>query len=182
MPASQDFQAVAGYMVSSDPAAASWETADEARVRIVDGQHYEDASNVFVLSAGSRPPGVVAIRDMLSASPFILVMALARDIDSRCVTLDTNRIDAASLAIHSGLSILPVCDAEGRMLGAVPARAPMTMLRDEHLEDLHHMAGVPSQSDTTRNALALCNRLPGHVLVVGLFRCRDGPCLLNFDG
>ncbi|MCC3246288.1 magnesium transporter [Methylocystis sp. WRRC1] len=150
---SQNVQTVAHYLVSSVPVAASWETAGEVRARIVGGQHYEDASHVFVLSGDCRLVGVVAIRDLLSAAPSTPVMTFARGVDSHCVMLDADREDAASMAIRSGLSILPVCDEQGRLLGAVPARALMSILRDEHLEDLHHMAGILGKSEAAQDAL-----------------------------
>jgi hypothetical protein len=45
----QSSQTVASYLVCSIPVAADWENAGQFRARFV-GQHYEDASHVFVLA------------------------------------------------------------------------------------------------------------------------------------
>ena len=66
---------------------------------------------------------------------------------------DTDREDAASAAIRAGVSALAVCDRSGRFVGAVPAAALMSILRDEHLEDLHHMAGILGRSEAAQAAL-----------------------------
>jgi magnesium transporter len=57
------------------------------------------------------------------------------------------------MAIHAGVSVLGVCDADQRFVGALPASALISILRDEHLEDLHHMAGILGRSETAKAAL-----------------------------
>lgn len=145
-------QTVANYVVSSVPIASPDETAGEMRRRVL-GQQFDDASHVFVLAEDCRLIGIVAIRDLLGAPEAMLLTDIARAVGSYSVSLDADREDAASVAIHAGLSILAVCDAEGKFLGAVPARALMTILRDEHLEDLHHMVGILGRSEAAKDAL-----------------------------
>lgn len=151
-PAATNGQTVGRYLVTSVPVAGSQESAGEARARLI-GLRFEDASHVFVLSEDSRLLGVVAIRDFLSAAETTSLRDIARAPEAYSVPFGMDREDAASVAIHSGLSILAVCDAERRFLGAVPARALMTILRDEHLEDLHHMAGILGKSEAAKDAL-----------------------------
>jgi magnesium transporter len=148
----QRAQSVKNYLVAPVPVAGFWETVGAVRDRII-GEHYEDASHVFVLAEDGRLVGVAAIRDILAAAQPTLLTDLARDAKSYSVSLDANREQAASQAIHAGLSILAVCDAQGRLLGAVPARALMSILRDEHLEDLHHMVGIFNKSEAAKEAL-----------------------------
>lgn len=149
---SQGSQFVAHYLIFRVPLAGSWQTAGDARVRLV-GFQYEDASHVFVLADGRRLVGVAAIRDVLAAPAETPLMSIARDAETYRVAPNDDREAAASRAIHGGLSILAVCDGDGRLLGAVPARALMTILRDEHLEDLHHMAGILGKSEAAKSAL-----------------------------
>jgi magnesium transporter len=54
------------------------------------------------------------------------------------------------LAVEHRLTAVPVVDTVGRFLGAVPAQALMAILRHEHIEDLHRIAGIQHQ---TANAL-----------------------------
>ncbi|MBM3625385.1 MAG: magnesium transporter, partial [Alphaproteobacteria bacterium] len=145
-------QTVESYLVTSVPVAGSWERAGDARARVI-GKRFDDASHVFTLCEDRRLVGVVAIRDLLGAEETTPLRDIARAAEPYSVPLDADREDAASVAIRSGLSILAVCDAEGRFLGVVPARALMTILRDEHLEDLHHMAGILSKSEAAKDAL-----------------------------
>jgi magnesium transporter len=138
--------------VSLVPIAGEWETAGQFRARLM-GETYEDASHVFLLAQDSRLLGIIAIRDLLAALDATPLMAIARDADPYRVFLDADPVDAASQAIHAGLSILAVCDAQGRLVGAVPARALMTILRNAHIENLHHMAGILNKSEAAKEAL-----------------------------
>lgn len=145
-------QSVAQYLVTSVPVADWRESVGEARARVI-GRRFDDASHVFMLSDDGRLVGVIAIRDLLGAAETESLRDIARPADGYSVAPEADREHAASVAIHSGLSILAVCDAEGRLLGAVPARALMTILRDEHLEDLHHMVGILGKSEAAKDAL-----------------------------
>lgn len=150
--AGQTSQTVLNYLVSPVPVAADWETVGQARARFV-GQQFADASHVCLLASDGRLVGIIAIRDLFAASGETPIMAIARDAAPYCVALDADREAAASQAIHAGLSVLAVCDDDGRLFGVVPARALMTILRDEHVEDLHHMAGILNKSEAAKDAL-----------------------------
>jgi magnesium transporter len=89
----------------------------------------------------------------LSAPQAATVAELAETNDTYCVTCETDREEAASTAIRSGISTLAVCDADTRFIGALPAGALISILRDEHLEDLHHMVGILSKSEAAKAAL-----------------------------
>jgi magnesium transporter len=145
-------QTVERYLVTRVPMAGRQESVGEARARLI-GEPFEDASHVFVLAEDGRLVGVVAIRDLLGAAETTALQDIARAAEGYSVSIDADREDAASVAIRSGLSILAICDADGRLLGAVPARALMTILRDEHLEDLHHMVGILGKSEAAKDAL-----------------------------
>jgi magnesium transporter len=95
------------------------------------------ASHVFLLTDDARLAGVVTMGDVIAAAPSTPLTELAEELNSHVVTPFIDREDAASAAIRAGVSVLAVCDADGRFIGAVPAAALMSILRDEHLEDLH---------------------------------------------
>jgi magnesium transporter len=114
---------------------------------------FDDASHVFVLDDDRRVLGIVPIGRILTADPQARISELLTPVGPVLVTTDTDREKAASRAIAAGLSTLAVCDSEGRFVGAVPASALMTILRDEHMEDLHHMAGILGKSEAARAAL-----------------------------
>ena len=59
----------------------------------------------------------------------------------------------ASIALHHGVSAMPVVDDAGRLVGVVGSTALMDILRREHVEDLHRLAGITRESDQARHAL-----------------------------
>ena len=145
-------QSVAHYLVTAVPTARPEESAGDARERLT-GRRYDDASHVFLVADDGRLAGIAAIGDVLAAAATTPLAELATDVNSHCVTLAMDREEAASAAIHAGLSILGVCDAQSRFIGAVPASALISILRDEHIEDIHHMAGILSKSEAAKAAL-----------------------------
>lgn len=145
-------QYVAHYLVTAVPVARSDDTVGQFRDGLV-GAKFEDASHVFVLDNGGRLLGVIAIGEALSTAEGTLLADLAQDTRACVVTPSTDREEAASLAIRSSASVLAVCDADARFIGAVPASAIISILRDEHLEDLHHMVGILGKSEAAKAAL-----------------------------
>lgn len=60
---------------------------------------------------------------------------------------------AASLALHHGVDALPVVDRDGRLLGVMPSQALLQVLRREHVEDLHVLAGIRRETAQARHAI-----------------------------
>lgn len=146
-------QSTAHYLVKNVPIAYPGETAGAVCERII-GRRYDDASHIFLLDDDGKLAGVAEIGDVISTPATTAVAAFAKDINSYVVTPETDREEAASTAIRAGLSVLGVCDTDFRFIGAMPASALISILRDEHLEDLHHMAGILSKSEAAKAALA----------------------------
>jgi magnesium transporter len=69
------------------------------------------------------------------------------------VSADTDQEHAASLALHHGVDALPVVDADGRAVGVMPAQALLQVLRREHVEDLHRLAGIEREAAQARHAI-----------------------------
>jgi magnesium transporter len=69
------------------------------------------------------------------------------------VRADTDQERAASLALHHGVDALPVVDHEDRLLGVMPAQALLQVLRREHVEDLHRLAGIRRETAQARHAI-----------------------------
>jgi magnesium transporter len=60
---------------------------------------------------------------------------------------------AASVALHGAVDALPVVDASGALLGAVPPQALLQVLRREHVEDLHLLTGITRENARARHAI-----------------------------
>jgi magnesium transporter len=142
---------VRGYVARGVPTAAPKNTARE----ILDGlrgSHFDSVHSVYVLDDERTLIGAVEITDLLAAEPHATVGTLMRR-DPTAVRVDVGAEDAASVAIRAELAAVPVIDEQGRFVGAFPPRAIMHVLRAEHLEDLHHMAGIWHHSEEARRAL-----------------------------
>jgi magnesium transporter len=152
LPASQP-QSVEHYLVKAVPTARPTETAGAVRTRLT-GVRYDDASHLFVVDEDDRLLGVAEIADVIAAPAAAPLGELASATNAHVVMPATDREEAASAAIRAGVSVLGVCAADGRFIGAVPASALISILRDEHLEDLHHMAGILGRSEAAKAALS----------------------------
>jgi magnesium transporter len=127
----------------------------------------ERAGDVLARLAREKPasPELVLATDahgrLLGAAPLARVLALgapdalakALDRDFPRVHPGTDQERAASLALHHGVDALPVVDAEGCLLGVMPAQAIMQVLRREHVEDLHVLAGIQRETAKARHAI-----------------------------
>ncbi len=88
------------------------------------------------------------------------------------VTPDTDQEHAASAALEDAVDALPVVDRDGRLLGLMPSQALLQVLRQEHVEDLHRLAGIRRGTAQARHAIedsplrSARHRLPW--LLVGL--------------
>ncbi len=80
--------------------------------------------------------------------------------------------EMASMVLLHGVTAIPVVDAQGRLMGVVGPQALMGVLRSEHVEDLHRLAGISSETAHARQAFEepplrrARHRLPW--LIVGL--------------
>ena len=145
-------QTVARYIVRDIPISGPDESAADARGRLM-GQRYADASHVFVIDKDQKLLGVAKLTDLLAAPSSMIISELMFPANSHVVSPQTDRELAASVAIRADATSLAVCDANGRLIGAVPAAALMLILRDEHLEDLHHIVGIMGKSEAAQAAL-----------------------------
>jgi magnesium transporter len=69
------------------------------------------------------------------------------------VTPDADQEIAASMALEDAVDALPVVDGDGRLLGVMPSQALLQVLREEHVEDLHRLAGIQRETAQARGAL-----------------------------
>jgi len=140
--------------------------ARHAVVSVVRARASESGAVVLSRLAAEKPASVELVLvvgedgRLLGAAPLARVLAdpsrsLAEIADRSFprVAPDTDQEHAASLALHHGVDALPVVDAAGRALGVVPAQALMHVLRREHVEDLHVLAGIQREASQARHAI-----------------------------
>lgn len=135
------------------------------------GQAFDAVDVVYVVGSDGRMIGMVELAKLLAGSATDVVGQIMRR-DPPSATVDTDQEHVASMARRHRLSAVPVTDADGRLLGVVPALSIIDVLRREHVEDLHRLAGIMRENNLAQDALQepsirrLRHRLPW--LMVGL--------------
>jgi magnesium transporter len=127
----------------------------------------ETVSSVLLRLAAERPERVelICVTDGAGKLAGALPVGRAFAVDGACAIADVMDRDyprvspsddqetAASLALHRGVESLPVVDAEGRLLGVMTSQALLHILRREHVEDLHVLAGIRREAAQARHAI-----------------------------
>ena len=159
---------------------------DHLVASVARGREDETAAAVLARITAEKPANVELIcvidgaERLLGALPVTRVLALegrarlseAMDRDFPRVGPQDDQEVAASLALHHGVDALPIVEADGTLVGVMPAQALLHVLRREHVEDLHKLAGIRGETAQARHAIEdpparrARHRLPW--LVVGL--------------
>lgn len=146
------------------------DTVATLRQRIAREGH-TDWSLVCVVDAEHRLLGTLSGPQLLALDDAAPLGRAARR-DGPRVLPGTDQERMASEALHHGATAMPVIDEDGRLVGVVGPATLMDILRREHVEDLHRLAGITREADPARQALEAPplrrarHRLPW--LVVGL--------------
>jgi magnesium transporter len=158
------------HLVRRVPTASPQDTAGSALEAL--GRHAYDAVDaVYLVDHDRRLVGLVPLAALCGVPPDTRLRELAR-MPATFVLADTDQERVASRAIAHDLSAMPVVDRAHRLLGAVPAQALLEVLRHEHVEDLHRLAGIRHETVRARSAIEapplrrVRDRLPW--LLVGL--------------
>ena len=158
------------YLVEAVPRARAGDSAEAVRAALV-GQNFAAAESVYVVDALGRLQGIVPIEALLAAPASAPLQSLMKA-PPPAIAASEDQEQVALTAIRHGLAAVPVLDSERRLIGVVPAAALMAILRHEHVEDLHRIAGIWQQSQIALFALEssplkrVLARLPW--LIVGL--------------
>jgi magnesium transporter len=150
--------------------AKSDDTAGTVRQQIR-SQQLKDWELVCVLDASGRLLGTLTAAQLLGLADDVHIGDVI-ETDHVHVNADTDQEKMASIALHHGVAAMPVVDHADKLIGVVSSTTLMEILRREHVEDLHRLAGISDESSDARNALEEAplrrarHRLPW--LVVGL--------------
>lgn len=126
---------------------------------------------VCVIEPDRRLIGTLTAAELLALPDEAVLDQVARR-DHPRIAPGTDQEKMASIALHHGVAALPVVDASDHLVGVVGPTRLMHILRREHVEDLHRLAGITREADHAREAIEeppmrrLRHRLPW--LVVGL--------------
>ncbi|MEQ8736859.1 MAG: magnesium transporter [Rhodospirillaceae bacterium] len=119
-------------------------------IATLQGEHFECADTVFVTDAHGGLEGIVRINDLLAAgnggggTPAI---GEIMEPEHEAVRPEDDQEQIAVLAMQLNMIAVPVVDAQGVLIGAVPPEALFKILRHEHMEDLQRVAGIMTHDD-----------------------------------
>jgi magnesium transporter len=139
------------HLARKVPTATPDERADAVRARLA-GADWDAVELVCLVDREDRLAGVVPLARLLAADDDARVSTLAHA-HAPHVGPDADQERVASLALRRGLAAVPVVDPRRRLLGVVPAQALLEVLRREHVEDLHRLAGIRHEQEQAREAL-----------------------------
>jgi magnesium transporter len=125
-------------------------TAAQARRALAETE-LEDSELVCVVDERGHLVGALPWRKLFALAPETPLGEAMQACPSVHAGEDQEKV--ASLALHHGLNSVPVVDAGRRLLGVVPTQAIMHILRREHVEDLHRLAGIQRETAHVRRAL-----------------------------
>lgn len=143
--------AVASRVVRDIPIASEGATVESVIV-MLRHRTYEAPDPIFVIGVDGEFVGGLAIDALLRAENGQTLGALV-DREWPRVREHEDQEHAASAALAERATSVAVVDRDGRLAGALPARSLLAILREEHVEDLHRLAGI--QRETTRDHDAL---------------------------
>lgn len=132
---------------------------------------FDAESTVFVEDGDGRLAGTVGTVRVFRSTDTATLADLA-DALPAAAWAEMDQEHVAALAVRHNLTDVPVVDGDGRFLGVVPGRTLIRVLRQEHVEDMHKLAGIVHQVNYATHALELSpwrrvrDRLPW--LLVGL--------------
>jgi magnesium transporter len=159
------------HVVARVPVARVEDTVATVRAHLP-GQAYDCTEAVYVLDDAHRLQGLLPLAELLAARGEQQIgEVMLADPPRVHPAEDQERI--AVLALSHGVAAIPVVDEHGRFLGVVPPQALIGILRREHLEDLHRLAGILHETNHAYEAMEAApgrrvrSRLPW--LLVGLF-------------
>jgi magnesium transporter len=100
---------------------------------------------VYVVDGAHRPIGYLRLRDLLLSPKEALVHDVMHT-DFIAVGPDTDQEQVAAIADRHELSVVPVVDQDGQLIGRITPKQLRRVLREEAEEDRNLMAGLPADT------------------------------------
>ncbi len=96
---------------------------------------------MYVLDDDGRLVGVLSLRDLIVTDPSMRVSEIMNPHVIH-VTADTDQEEVARTMADYDLTVLPVTDSEGRLVGIVTVDDVIDVLEEEATEDIHRLGAV----------------------------------------
>jgi magnesium transporter len=139
------------HLATSVPVAAPDATVGEI-LAAMRGVHFDCADPVVVIDAKRRVLGRIPLGRLIEV-PSESTAEQVMQPEPPSVRRRTDQERVASLALQHDVTAVTVVDEDDRLIGVVPAQALLGILRREHIEDLHRLAGIVREEANVREAM-----------------------------
>jgi magnesium transporter len=146
------FESAARHLTTRVPTARSDDGAGEVLSRLAE-RDLDAADVVYLTNEDQLFQGGVRLERLLKARD--CAMGELADVDYPRILLHQDQEAAAAKALTSPATSVAVVDDQGRFHGAITAPALLDILRREHVEDLHRLAGIQRETVQLRSALEI---------------------------
>ena len=156
-------EVASSHATANIPTAHPGDTAGAVRDRII-GKNFDTVADIAVCVDG-RLVGIVGIEGLLAAAPDTAIGRLMDD-EPPVVAPNTDQEIAAWAMLEHGEGSLAVVDNDGMFLGLITPQRMLSVLMQEHEEDLSRLSGLLAKGNTARIASEervarrLAHRLP----------------------
>jgi magnesium transporter len=144
-------ETAASHLLTHVPIGRPWDTVAHVIAGLT-GANLESADTLYVLDDKQSLVGAAPICALLRADPATR-LGDVMTAGPPSVRLETDQERVATQALKHDLVSIPVVDGDGRFRGVVPPLALLRVLRHEHVEDLHRLAGIRHDTKVARAAL-----------------------------
>ncbi|MEZ4702415.1 MAG: magnesium transporter [Rhodothermales bacterium] len=142
------------------PALHSWTVAQVTEEVRRLAEHIEPIYAVYVVDEEGHLEGVVSLKQLLLSPANARIDALMKT-DFEAVTTELDQEEVARIMERYDLVVLPVVDAEGRLIGRITIDDVVDVIREEAEEDIQLMSGVTGGLERTDSVLRISRgRLP----------------------
>jgi magnesium transporter len=136
-------------------------TTDDAITRLLNEPHDERIFNAYVVDEDKVLIGLVDVLDLIRArNKNVTVSSLARR-DFVATTVDTDQEEVAHIMSQYDLSVIPVLDEDGRLVGRITTDDVIDVIEEEASEDIMRLAGSTAEELDHISVVKTClARLP----------------------
>ncbi len=112
----------------------------------------ENIYDVYVVDETDKLVGHIAVKDLLTADPALVISSLMDD-TVVSVTTTTDQEEAAEKLGHYDLLSLPVVDENGTLRGIIMADDVIDVLKEEATEDIYQSSGIANPGGDSQDML-----------------------------
>lgn len=144
----------------------------------------ETMARIFVIDAEEHLIGIIRLRD-LAFNPWDTPIRDILTPEEHTILASADQEDAAKMLARYDMSLVPVVDESGRLLGVITPDDAIEILEEESTEDIEKSAGISGeQSEVTylnTGVMAHFKRRFGWLLILALLAIASGYVMLRFE-